>query len=474
MKFITLHKILLSLSGLFILGLLFQNCNSNLNAQKHLLKASSLLSGSNLLLDRNPLNVNNVTNSKYHSTSRGFIFYGKHEVALQGFDKTGAQICDYPSLNNCHVNAEGRGRGASTIINSGLNPNSNVHAVSFQFYSDGFLTKNINSHFASGLRGTLFTDKDGNSIGVEGRGAILGNLWGIPKNQSNSACQGMMMQIESYFASQHLANKGPGNDVFPASCSGAIFHEKTYYNMEVYVSRDNKIGYIVKDVNGVVLTKKLISDPYDLIDKNLTGFFIAHVFDIDINSKNDEWSFIIDKINFKESNSSIEGFFNLTSQQNPPQNSPPTNTPAPANNPVPTPTLPPIVSQPIAQPVAVAPAPVVVTPVVTVVIPFSFEDSSYGNGTVVTRLVQTIKGAGKNVRACTNPIRFINSACKKDSDFALLTQAWGEAYYKVIGDVWIVNLDVSTKGYPFEDYFTRFILPDGTTKIVTFKPSRAD
>lgn len=64
-----------------------------------------------------------------YSSSRSFIFYGKYDIAQNSQDKTGAQICDYPSLNNCRTHADGKGRGASAAMTSGLNPDSNVHII---------------------------------------------------------------------------------------------------------------------------------------------------------------------------------------------------------------------------------------------------------------------------------------------------------------------------------------------------------
>ena len=239
-----------SLSSLFVmtvlalaLSLFFQNCNRGLNAQKSNRLTSGLLGDvSNPALGRSFLSARS---DRYHSVSRGFIFYGKKSIAETTADKVAAQICDYPSLQNCHINSEALGRGTSTILESGLNANSNVHGIAFQFYSDGFLSKNTSAYFAVGLRG-----------------------------------QGMMMQVESYFGINTIINNGEGNTVYPSTCSGAIFKERTIYNLEVYASRDNKIGYKVKDANGNLILQKVVQDTFDIIDKNLTESFIAHVFDI--------------------------------------------------------------------------------------------------------------------------------------------------------------------------------------------------
>ena len=433
------------LASTAVLTLLFQNCN-NLSSQKNLRLPSNLL-GSYSFLNSAP-SFSTAKVEDYYSNSRGFIFYGKYDIAHNSADKTGAQICDYPSLSNCHVHAEGQGRGASTIMNSGLNPNSNVHLTTFQFYSDGFLTKNKDSHFALGLRGTFYLGK-----GVDGRGAILGNLWGIEKNQANPDCHGMMMQVESFFASNAIANKGPGNTVYPETCSGALFKERTLYNMEVYVSRSNKIGYKVKDTNGRLIMQKIIQDSYDLIDKNLTDAFIAHVFDININSRSDEWSLIIDKINFTESNSTIESFF-------------PSAVPRPTQQPNSSPP-PPVVTPPVVTP------PVVIPPVTpSTAVPFRAEDFSYGDGVIIKQIHQKIYGVGFEAKACTNPMSQYNNACKNISDFRPLKEAWGAGAYDATNDIWTINSDISANRYPFTNYFSRFILSNGAQKEAQFTPSR--
>lgn len=453
MKAKLLSKLILVFISTTVLGLFFQNCNSTLSSQKNFKVASGLLGNFSLLSSK--YSTSNANLDSFYSSSRGFIFYGKYDIAQNSADKTGAQICDYPSLKNCHTHAEGRGRGASTVMRSGVDPSLNVHVATFQFYSDGFLTKNKNSHFALGIRATYYLEK-----GVDGRGAILGNLWGIEKNQANPLCQGMMMQVESFFKINELAGKGPGNTVYPETCSGAIFQERTTYNMEVYVSRDNKIGYKVKDANGNLISEKLIQDSYDLIDRNLTDAFIAHVFDIEILNRSDEWRLIIDKINFSGSNSAIENFFSRPV-------SPPVAVPVaqPASNPVPAPA--PVPSQP-----APAPATEPSREAPAVVVPFKTEDQSVGNGAIVTRLIQKIYGVGPDVKACTNPMSQYNNACQNISDFRFLRDVWGSQAYDAANNVWRINVDVSADGYPFQSYFTRFLLSDGKRKEAIFSPSR--
>lgn len=446
MKIKLFIKTIFILISVTVVGVFFQNCNSSLSSQKNFKAASGLLGNFSML---NSKYLSSATNSEsFYSSGRGFIFYGKLDIAQNSADKTGAQICDYPSLTNCHTHADGLGRGASTAMRSGLDPSLNVHIATFQFYSDGFLTKNKNSHFALGIRGTYYLEK-----GVDGRGAILGNLWGIEKNQANPLCQGMMMQVESFFKINELAGKGPGNTVYPETCSGAIFQERTTYNMEIYVSRDNKIGYKVKDANGKLIIEKLIQDNYDLIDKNLTDAFIAHVFDIEIINRSDEWRLIIDKIHFSGSNSAIENFFSQ-----------------PVSSPVSVSVAQPSVQNPASQAVSTkGPEPIRQVPSV---VPFKAVDGSYGNGAIVTRIVQQIYGVGPDVKACTNPMSQYNNACKNSSDFRLLKDAWGAQAYDTVNNVWSINMDISADGYPFQDYFSRFILPDGTLKEAIFRPSR--
>lgn len=102
---------------------------------------------------------------------------------------------------------------------------------------------------------------------------------------------------------------------------------------------------------------------------------------------------------------------------------------------------------------------------------FSVTDASSGDGRIVVRINQNINGAGPSLRACTGPISAINRGCLVDSDFSMLTDNWGLNSYNAEKDAYVFNRDVSADGYPFQEYFTRLILADGSRRIFKFKPA---
>lgn len=99
-----------------------------------------------------------------------------------------------------------------------------------------------------------------------------------------------------------------------------------------------------------------------------------------------------------------------------------------------------------------------------------FSDSSIGDGNKVTLIVQSIKGAGAGLKGCTGPIANYNTGCVNDSEFQLMTQAWGNSSYNASSDTYSTSMDVSTYNWPFTKYFTRYILSDGTRTEVIFDP----
>ncbi len=100
-------------------------------------------------------------------------------------------------------------------------------------------------------------------------------------------------------------------------------------------------------------------------------------------------------------------------------------------------------------------------------------DSSVGNGSVITQLIQRIEGGGPGLKGCTGVIANYNTVCTKDSEFILITSAaaWGASAYNSASNVYSVNQDVSSFGWPQTTYFTRYILADGSRTEVTFSPA---
>lgn len=100
-----------------------------------------------------------------------------------------------------------------------------------------------------------------------------------------------------------------------------------------------------------------------------------------------------------------------------------------------------------------------------------FSDSSVGDGNKVTLVAQSIKGAGAGLKGCTGPIANYHTGCVNDSEFQLMTNAWGNSSYNSAMDTYSTSMDVSANNWPFTKYFTRFILSDGTRTEVIFEPS---
>lgn len=100
-----------------------------------------------------------------------------------------------------------------------------------------------------------------------------------------------------------------------------------------------------------------------------------------------------------------------------------------------------------------------------------FSDSSVGDGNKVTQIVQSIRNAGAGLKGCTGPIASYNTGCMNDSEFQLMTKAWGSSSYNASSDTYATSMDVSTYNWPFTKYFTRYILSNGTRTEVIFEPS---
>jgi hypothetical protein len=99
-----------------------------------------------------------------------------------------------------------------------------------------------------------------------------------------------------------------------------------------------------------------------------------------------------------------------------------------------------------------------------------FSDSSRGDGHKLTLVAQSVKGAGAGLKGCTGPIANYNTGCVNDSEFQLITKAWGSSSYNASSDTYSTSMDVSTYIWPFTKYFTRYILSDGTRTEVIFEP----
>lgn len=238
----------------------------------------------------------------------GFVFSANYRSSET--DLTGVKVCEYPNNTNCKTDADGKSKGRSFTESSGLNASSNVHKISFDFYSNGYFLNNRDAHLAIGIRGNITNDSNNQPIAVNGRGFIVGQLGGIPINAVNPTCINDMSQIETYHGDEYIKNNAtPGNHVFPTTCSDSLFVDYKWYHLESFVSADRKIGYKVFDENSKLIHSALMQDPYNYIGGNLTDWFVGHVFDTHIASTSVSWSMTLKNIQLAESNAAIEDFF---------------------------------------------------------------------------------------------------------------------------------------------------------------------
>lgn len=99
--------------------------------------------------------------------------------------------------------------------------------------------------------------------------------------------------------------------------------------------------------------------------------------------------------------------------------------------------------------------------------PLVYEDTSYGNGSVVVRQRSKLVGFGKDLKGCANPSFNIHKSCALEKDFAFIKNAEGWSYNEQT-DTYTVDLDVSGKGYPQTNYFTRLLTSSGK-RFTVFK-----
>lgn len=302
LKFSGLAKSLLLLGAATTSLLIFQNCNTS--------KVASTQSDALSTATAPPVVTPPVLTvpTAPGAIVRGYQFSGEYRPAAT--DLSGIKLCRYPSLANCQTDADGKSKGRAFFENTPLNPASSLHVMKFEFISNGFLGKNTSAHFAMGLRGRVTTDANKDPVAINGRGFIIGYLGGHPNNAGNPACVTRHGQIETYHGDANLADSTiPGNYVFSESCTDTIFQDGQLYKIEIYVSRDRKIGFKIFDANSKIIHSYLKQDPTNHINLELNQWFIGHVFDSPITNTAGNWNFIIQNIQFAESNAAIEGFF---------------------------------------------------------------------------------------------------------------------------------------------------------------------
>ncbi|KYG62962.1 hypothetical protein AZI87_17020 [Bdellovibrio bacteriovorus] len=106
--------------------------------------------------------------------------------------------------------------------------------------------------------------------------------------------------------------------------------------------------------------------------------------------------------------------------------------------------------------------------------PILFRDSSSGNGSYLTRVVQVLSGVGgAGLRGCTALMSNYNVYCLKDSEFRVVGGSDDKQWsYNPSTDTYSANFDVTNWGWPHQEYFTRYILPNGNRLEIRFYPGR--
>lgn len=239
--------------------------------------------------------------------ANGYVFYGEYRPS--GYS-SGIKVCDYPGFANCRSDADGPAKGRAIWASSGLSPLSKVHRLRFEFQSNGYFSKNPGAHIAFGLRGRITKNAAGIPTAINGRGFLIGNVHGDPRNQDNPACGRRILQIESYFGDEDARKPANyGNDIFPASCTDSIFEDGKPYTVELYVSSSRQIGYKVFDSRNRLIHSYLMVDPTDFLDPNLDEWFVAHVFDTPVASSTGNWNFVVKNIVLSETEQAVGNFF---------------------------------------------------------------------------------------------------------------------------------------------------------------------
>lgn len=96
-----------------------------------------------------------------------------------------------------------------------------------------------------------------------------------------------------------------------------------------------------------------------------------------------------------------------------------------------------------------------------------------GNGNILTSMNSTIVGGGASLRACTARLTGkASGACSTDAEFAFLKNQAGWSYDPT-SDTYNYNGDISSAGFPDVQYFTVYLLSNGTKIEKTFGTTNA-
>lgn len=143
-----------------------------------------------------------------------------------------------------------------------------TQVMQFRFRSRGFLQSEPAAHVDIGLAGAWRKD-DTNTPDNEGlllgHGIIIGNVSGA--TQGCAAAQ--VIEIESYYRR--------GNRLFKASCSPPL-EEDTWYQLALMVGSNGAVGYRLRDMQGRVLARFLMTDTDKRAAADHGGWWIGHVF----------------------------------------------------------------------------------------------------------------------------------------------------------------------------------------------------
>lgn len=272
---------ILSLLGATVTLVLFQNCSGGVSSGSPLYSFTAL------------------TDNEIFNINSGLRFRDRSVAS--------PEVCDFPSLANCVNNTQGSKRGQMRYWETGLDPASPLHKLSFTFRSNGYLLRNSQAgqHLVIGLRGRVAYNDLREPTGLNGRGFILGAM-----SSTNSTCTSRMLASRGDYDDAHTANPLLlANQIFTNTCSDQLIQDGQNYQVELFVSRDGKIGVRVFDENQVLLHSSLSTDPNGFLNPNLTGAFFGYENPSALTNANEDWDFTLSNIQASASNESIESYF---------------------------------------------------------------------------------------------------------------------------------------------------------------------
>jgi hypothetical protein len=167
------------------------------------------------------------------------------------------------------------------VANAAQPPGVTTHAMSFDFYSENYFSKNPAGHIFFLLKGRTSADNPAtpaNEAELSGRGIALGNTSGRQPDGCPVPALGRgIAQVESFY------NVLPGNTLFPATCSSQI-KDNYWYKFVIHANNNRWVAYYITDFSGnVIYANYAMQDPGSFISETLGGWGISPVFNTKAN-----------------------------------------------------------------------------------------------------------------------------------------------------------------------------------------------